>query len=116
MRIELEMALGAWRAINRLWFLMLLQACSSFLFEHDDSLVLFTPGMALPGCCVLRETAQCLCVRTYYVVPDAPAWSVIHTPRHAVLFVTCIVLGRSTFLTEKQVDPACYRLRLAELS
>lgn len=25
-----------WQSINRLWFLILLQACSSFLFEHDD--------------------------------------------------------------------------------
>lgn len=45
------MAFGAWRAINRPWFLILLQARSSFLFEHDDSCSTFSsqqPGIVYP--------------------------------------------------------------------
>lgn len=71
------------------------------------SQVLFILGMALPNCCDLRKTACCLCFRAYNVVQDAPAYSVIQTKTRMRPFEFCDlqVLGRSTFLTEKQVNP-----------
>lgn len=51
MRMELEMAFGALGAINRRWFLILLQSCSSFLFEHDEGCSTFSshyPSLVYP--------------------------------------------------------------------